>query len=347
MPPMKMQRIVLAARPQGTPVLSDFRLETVEIAEPGEGELLLETVYLSLDPYMRGRMDDAKSYAEPVAIGAVMEGACVARVLRSNNPRFAVGDHVESRFGWVSHAISNGKGLRKLDPARAPVSTALGVLGMPGITAWAGLNLHGRPQAGETIVVSAATGAVGSLVGQLAKIRGLRVVGVAGGETKCRHAVEELGFDACLDHHSGDASTLRKAIAAECPKGVDIYFENVGGKTLEAVLPLMNVHGRIPVCGMIAWYNAGGLGAGASDGPNLLPLAWRSILVKRLSVRGFIITDHYEHFAEFEEEVSAHVRSGTVKYTESVSQGLASAPQAFLDLLKGSNLGKQLVAVNA
>ena len=344
---MKMQRIVLAARPQGTPVLSDFRLETMEIAEPGEGELLLETVYLSLDPYMRGRMDDAKSYAEPVAIGGVMEGACVARVLRSNNPRFAVGDHVESRFGWVSHAISNGKGLRKLDPARAPVSTALGVLGMPGITAWAGLNLHGRPQAGETIVVSAATGAVGSLVGQLAKIRGLRVVGVAGGETKCRHAVEELGFDACLDHRAGDASALRKAIAAECPKGVDIYFENVGGKTLEAVLPLMNVHGRIPVCGMIAWYNAGGLGAGASDGPNLLPLAWRSILVKRLSVRGFIITDHYEHFAEFEEEVSAHVRSGAVKYTESVSQGLASAPQAFLDLLKGSNLGKQLVAVNA
>ncbi len=343
----KMQRVVLAARPDGLPKPSDFRLEESQVPEPGEGELLVQTIWLSLDPYMRGRMDDTKSYAQPVGIGEVMEGGAVAQVIKSNIPRFAEGDVVEARTGWQSHAVSDGAMMRKLDPALAPISTALGVLGMPGITAYAGLKIHGRPKEGETLVVGAATGAVGSLVGQLGKIWGLNVVGVAGSADKCAFAVEELGFDACVDHRSAEsASALRHEIAAAAPNGVDIYFENVGGKTLEAIIPLMNVFGRIPVCGMIAWYNAGGLGAGAADGPNMLPRLWRTILVNRLSVRGFIITDHYDLFPQFVAEVSTHIRDGRIKYRESVAKGLAAAPQAFIDLLQGGNFGKQLVAVS-
>lgn len=345
--PQTMQRIVLAARPQGAPKETDFRLETIDMPEPGEGEFLARTIWLSLDPYMRGRMDDSKSYAAAVQIGAPMEGGCVGEVIASNNPRFKVGDFVEDRFGWQSHAVSNGQGVRKLDPGAAPLSTALGVLGMPGITAYVGLNTHGRPKAGETLVVGAATGAVGSLVGQLAKAQGLRVVGVAGGAEKCAFAVEELGFDACLDHRGAeDVSALRKHMAAACPDGVDIYFENVGGMTLDAVVPLMNVHGRIPVCGMISWYNAGQLGGAVADGPNLLPRVWRTILVNRLSVQGFIITDHFNQFPQFIADVAPMIADGSIKYRESISEGLASAPQAFMNLLKGGNFGKQLVAVS-
>ncbi|MEP1208934.1 MAG: NADP-dependent oxidoreductase [Rhizobiaceae bacterium] len=345
--PTQMQRIVLAARPQGAPKASDFRLETVPMPEPGEGEFLARTIWLSLDPYMRGRMDESKSYAAAVEIDAPMEGGCVAEVIASNNPKFAVGDIVQDYFGWQSHAVSRGEGARKLDPSVAPISTAVGVLGMPGITAYVGLNTHGRPKSGETLVVGAATGAVGSLVGQLAKAQGLRVVGVAGGADKCAYAVDELGFDACLDHRAAaDAKALRKQMAEACPDGVDIYFENVGGKTLEAVMPLMNVHGRIPVCGMIGWYNAGMLGAGIVDGPNLLPKIWRTILVNRLSVQGFIITDHYDQFPNFIREVSALVADGKVVYRESIAEGLENAPQAFMKLLEGGNFGKQLVAVS-
>ncbi|MEM7300903.1 MAG: NADP-dependent oxidoreductase [Pseudomonadota bacterium] len=340
------ERIVLAARPQGLPKLSDFRHEQFDIPEPGEGEFLAKTLWLSLDPYMRGRMDDAKSYADPVGIGDPMEGGTVAEIVVSNHPKFAVGDVVESRLGWQSHAVSDGTMVRKLDPNVAPVSTALGVLGMPGITAYVGLIDHGTPKEGETLVVSAATGAVGSLVGQLGKARGLRVVGVAGGADKCAYAVDELGFDACIDHRAhDDARSLRKAIIDACPKGVDIYFENVGGKTLEAVVPLMNVHGRIPLCGMISWYNSGGLGAGAGEGQNLLPLVWRTILVNRINVRGYIITDHYDRFPDFVREVGGLIAEGKVKYRESISDGLATAPQAFIDLLEGRNFGKQLVRV--
>ena len=248
---------------------------------------------------------------------------------------------------WQSYTLSDGEGVRKLDPSIAPLSTALGVLGMPGITAYVGLNIHGQPKSGETLVVGAATGAVGSLVGQLAKHQGLRVVGVAGGLEKCAYAVDQLGFDACVDHRDvGSVDQLRQRLAKACPEGVDIYFENVGGKTLEAVIPLMNMFGRIPVCGMIGWYNDGGLGAGNTDGPNRLPQLWRSILVNRLNVRGFIVSDHYEHFPQFLRDVAPLVRDGTIIYRETVADGLASAPEAFINLLKGGNFGKQLVAVS-
>lgn len=340
----QMRQIVLASRPQGAATLENFRLETKPVPKPGPGEFLARTLYLSLDPYMRGRMDDTKSYAKSVGIGDVMEGGCVAEVVESNNPNFAVGDTVEWRFGWTSHAVSDGVGVRKVDPSIAPVSTALGVLGMPGITAFVGLNDHGRPKAGETLVVGAATGAVGSLVGQLAKIYGLRAVGVAGGADKCEYAVKELGFDACLDHRAApDAETLRKQIAEACPNGVDIYFENVGGKTLEAVMPLMNIHGRIPICGMISYYEGNKPTTAPTE--DQLPKFWRSILVKRLALRGFIIFDHYDRFPAFLDEVSGYVRDGKVTYRESVTEGIENAPSAFLSLLKGGNFGKQLVKI--
>ena len=343
----QMQRIVLASRPKAAPQPENFRFETAPIPVPGAGQMLVRVIWLSLDPYMRGRMDDGASYAQPVPIGGVMEGGAVGQIVASNIGGFKVGEFVNGPFGWQSHAISDGTKVRKLDPALAPISTAVGVLGMPGITAFVGLNDHGRPKAGETLVVSAATGAVGSLVGQLGKAYDLRVVGVAGGADKCAYAVEELGFDACLDHRAaGDARALRAQMTEACPKGVDIYFENVGGKTLEAVIPLMNVHGRIPICGMISWYNSGGLGAGASEGANLLPQVWRNILVKRLSLRGFIISDHYDRFPDFVKEVSGHIRDGRVKYRESVAEGLAAAPEAFMKLLQGGNFGKQLVRIS-
>lgn len=339
----KMQQIVLASRPEGAPKAENFRLEEAPMPVPGDGEVLAEVVYLSLDPYMRGRMDASRSYASAVEIGSPMEGGCVARIAASNNSKFSPGDYVEARLGWVSHAVHDGKGLRKLDPASAPISTAVGVLGMPGLTAFVGLNDHGRPQAGETLVVGAATGAVGSVVGQLAKIYGLRVVGVAGGAEKCAFAIEELGFDACLDHREPD---LRARMKDACPNGVDIYFENVGGDTLDAVIPLMNVGGRIPVCGMISWYNLGGLGLGGGEGPDNLPKVWRTILVNRLAVRGFIITDHYDRFRAFTEEVSGHIRDGRLKYRETIAEGLANAPDAFMAMLGGGNFGKQLVRIS-
>lgn len=345
--PTEMQRIVLAARPQGTPKLTDFRLETIDMPDPGEGEILVRVIWQSLDPYMRGRMDDSKSYAAAVQIGEPMEAGCVGQVLVSDHPKFSAGDFVEGRFGWQTHAVSNGDGVRKLDPDAAPISTALGVLGMPGLTAYVGLNTHGQPQDGETLVVGAATGAVGSLVGQLAKAQGLRVIGVAGGDRKCSYAINELGFDACLDHRAAkDAADLRKQLKEACPDGVDIYFENVGAKTTEAVMPLMNVGGRIPICGMIGWYNSGGLGAGAATGPNIAPLLWRTILVNRLSVRGFIIFDHYDQYPQFIKDVAPLVKDGTIAYRETIAKGLEAAPQAFIDMLGGGNFGKQLVAVS-
>jgi len=344
--PETMQRIVLAKRPEAAPRPENFRLEEVPMPEPGAGEILVRVLWLSLDPYMRGRMDDTKSYAAPVPIGGTMEGGCVARVLASNNERFAPGDHFTHRFGWCSHAVSDGEGVRKVDAGLAPLSAYLGVLGMPGLTAYAGLNEHGKPKTGETLVVGAATGAVGTVVGQLAKIYGLRAVGVAGGAAKCAYAVEALGFDAYLDHRAApDAGALREQIAAACPDGIDIYFENVGGKTLEAVIPLMNPFGRVPVCGTIAWYDLGGLGMGEVPGPSLLPRVWRSILVNRLTVRGFIVTDHADRFKDFMAEVSGYIRDRRLKYRESITEGLASAPEAFTGLLKGGNSGKTLVKV--
>lgn len=342
----QMKRIVLARRPQGEPVLEDFRQEEDAVPACAEDGILVRVLWQSLDPYMRGRMDESKSYVAAVPVGGTMEAGCVAEVLESQNPKFRAGEIVEGRFGWATHAASDGQGVRKVDPSIAPIQTALGVLGMPGLTAYVGLLDHGRPKEGETLVVSAATGAVGSLVGQLGKIHGLRVVGVAGGPEKCAYAVDELGYDACVDHRAApDAEALREQLAAACPDGVDIYYENVGGKTLDAVIPLMNTWGRIPICGMIAQYNLGGLGMAGGEGPDRLPRLWRTILVQRLTVRGFIIFDHYDRFKDFQRDVSGYMRDGRVKYREWMTEGLENAPRAFLELLKGGNFGKALVKV--
>ena len=335
----RMRRIVLASRPEGRPSEANFRLEEDAVPEPREGEALVRVSWLSLDPYMRGRMDAGPSYAAPVEVGATMEGGTVGEVIAS---RCAIpeGSWVLGQLGWATHAAAPEAALRVIDPEAAPVRTALGVLGMPGFTGWYGLTQIGRPRTGETLVVGAATGAVGSVVGQIAKGRGLRVVGVAGGPEKCAHATDELGFDACLDHRAHDARSLRAALGEAAPEGVDIYYENVGGDTLEAVLPLMRRGGRIPVCGMIAWYDGAG-----RDGPDRLPLAWRTILVRQLLVQGFIIMNHYDRYDEFVSEAAPMVRDGRLKHREDVAEGLDAAPAAFLSMLGGGNFGKQLVRV--
>ena len=341
----QMQQIVLASRPTGAPIQENFRLETAQMPTPGEGEIFVEVSHMSLDPYMRGRMDDAKSYAQPVPVGGKMEGGGVGRVLASNAPAFKEGDHVFGMFGWATHAIADARMCRKIDPDQAPVTTALGVLGMPGFTGWWGFNEYGRPKEGETLLVAAATGPVGSMVGQLAKARGLRAVGVAGGAEKCKLATETFGFDACIDHRGKDAKALRAEIKEAAPKGVDIYFENVGGPVLEAAITSMNPHGRIPVCGMIAWYNAGGLGADAGGQGLTAPKLWRTILVNFLSVNGFIISNHWDRYPDFLAEVAPMIADGRVKYVEDITNGLENAPQAFMDLLTGGNHGKAIVKV--
>ncbi|MFP7569887.1 NADP-dependent oxidoreductase [Marivita sp. S2033] len=334
----QMSRITLARRPEGAPVQDDFKLETGALPEPGKGEVLIEVTHLSLDPYMRGRMDDAKSYAESLEIGDTMTGQGVGRVLKSNADDFAEGDTVTGMTGWASHATLPASVLRKLDGS-VPASTALGVLGMPGLTGWVGLHKYGNPKAGETLVVGAATGPVGSMVGQLAKSLGLRTVAIAGGEEKCRIATETFGFDAAIDHHAhDDAKSLRAAIAEAAPDGVDIYWENVAGQLIEAVLPLMNVHGRIPICGMVAWYGGDNIAE-----ENQLPAMWRSILVNRLQVTGFIIFDHWDEFPEFLADVGPKVEAGEISYLEDVAEGLENAPEAFIAMLKGGNMGKQVV----
>ena len=332
------RRIVLASRPVGEPKPSDFRLEEVPVPQPAPGEVLLRTKWLSLDPYMRGRMSDAPSYAKPVGIGQVMEGGTVNEVVASNNDRFVRGDIVLGHTGWQTHALSNGASLRKLDPKLAPVSTALGVLGMPGMTAYCGLLEIGRPQADETVVVAAASGAVGSVVGQIAKIKGARAVGIAGGPDKCSFVKDELGFEDCIDHRAPDFADRLKAA---CPKGIDVYFENVGGAVFDAVLPLLNPFARIPVCGLIAQYNATEL----PPGPNRLPLLMRNVLTKRLLIRGFIVTDFAARLEDFLRDVSQWVREGRVKYREDVVDGLENAPATLIGLLKGENFGKQLVRI--
>lgn len=332
------QRIALARRPQGHPVPEDFDLRTEPMPEPGEGEVLVEVSHLSLDPYMRGRMDDVKSYAPSVEIGGTMTGQGVGRVLASQAEEFSEGDLVTGMTGWASHACLPGSELRTLSDDLPP-STALGVLGMPGLTGWVGLKRFGMPKAGETLVVAAATGPVGSMVGQLAKAAGLRTVAIAGGPEKCALARDTFGFDAAIDHRAHDtASDLRKAIAAEAPDGVDIYWENVGGKVLEAVLPLMNTHGRIPVCGMISWY-----GGVDGDGTDRLPQMWRAVLVKRLRVSGFIIFDHWDDYPAFLKEVGPKVAKGEISYLEDVAEGLENMVPAFISMLKGGNMGKQIV----
>jgi NADPH-dependent curcumin reductase len=334
------RRIVLAARPKAAADLNCFRLETVPIGVPLDGEVLLRTEWLSLDPYMRGRMSDAPSYAAPVAVGDTMLGGTIASVEQSLNPNFRVGEWVLSANGWQEFAISNGDGLAKLPAALPRPSYALGVMGMPGFTAYVGLLDIGKPRAGETVVVAAATGAVGSVVGQIAKIKGCRVVGVAGGAEKCAWAVERLGFDACVDHRS---PTFDAELAAACAAGIDVYYENVGGKVFRAVLELLNPHARIPLCGLISQYNEPPQAAQRETVRALM----RAILVKRMTLQGFIISDGFAHRrAEFLEAMTGWLQEGRVKYREDVVEGLENAPSAFLGLLAGRNFGKLVVRVD-
>jgi NADPH-dependent curcumin reductase len=303
------------------------------------GGLLLRVLYLSLDPYMRGRMDDRKSYAKPVGLGEVMTGESVCEVIASDQTGYAVGDIVLAHTGWRTHAASAGAALRKLNPAVAPITTGLGVLGMPGFTAYAGLNLIGKPKPGETVVVAAASGPVGSLVGQLAKLSGAKAVGIAGGPEKCRAVVEEFHFDAAVDHRAPD---FAEKLAAACPNGIDIYFENVGGAVWQAVLPLLNTFARVPVCGLIAQYNA----TGPAPGPNLLPATMRAVLSKSLTLRGYINYEFAaEHYAAFLRTVGAAVADGRIRYREDITDGFENAPAAFIGMLEGRNFGKSLVRV--
>ena len=332
-------QVRLARRPQGEPTDDTYSFEDHELPELTDGQLLLRVVYLSLDPYMRGRMSDAPSYAAPVEIGDVMVGATVCLVEESRHPDFAEGDWVLSYSGWQTHAISDGRGLRKLDAGAVPVSTALGVLGMPGFTAYAGLLEIGRPQQGETVVVAAATGPVGSAVGQLARVKGARAVGIAGGEQKRQALLDEFGFDVALDHRS---PTFAEDLAAAVPDGIDVYFENVGGPVAREVFKHVNLYARVPVCGLVADYNR----TSAPEGPDRLPGFMGLVLRKSLTVRGFIQSEFVEsHTRDFVREMSGWVADGSVRYREDVAEGLDSAPEAFRGLLAGRNFGKQLVRV--
>ncbi len=328
------RQIRLKSRPVGAPTTGNFELVDAAMPAVGDGGVLRRTIYLSLDPYMRGRMNDAKSYAPPVNIGDVMCGHTVSEVIESNNREFRPGDLVAGYDGWQQFAVSSGKELRKLDPAAAPISTAIGVLGMPGMTAFVGLIDIGKPQAGETVVVSAASGAVGSVVGQLAKAHGCRAVGVAGSDDKCRHVTNELGFDACVNYKGGD---LVGALTKACPNGIDVYFENVGGAVFDAVLRLLNRGARIPLCGIIADYNA----TAPQPRPSLLPL-----LVSRATLQGFIVSDHVDRFGAALQELAPLVRAGRIKYREDIADGLDAAPGAFIGMLDGRNFGKMLVRVS-
>lgn len=331
-------RILLDSRPHGEPTSDNFRIETVPVPEPGEGEVLLRTIYLSLDPYMRGRMSDAKSYAAPVEVGAVMEGGTVAEVVESRDPSLQPGDIVLSHVGWQTYGVAPANQVRKLDPARAPISTAVGVLGMPGFTAYAGLLEIGRPQPGETVVVAAAAGPVGSTVGQIARIKGARAVGIAGGPEKVAW-LEELGFDVALDHRS---PTFREDLKAAVPDGIDVYFENVGGHVWDAVLPRLNTYARVPVCGLVAHYNETELPPGPDRSGRLMT----AILTKSLTIRGFIQNEFVSsHYKAFQAEAAAWIADGSLRYKEDVVTGIDNAPEAFFGLLKGKNFGKLVVQV--
>ncbi len=334
------RRIVLAERPKGMPDENTLKLETTDIPEPGAGEMLLRTVWLSLDPYMRGRMNDAKSYAQPVEIGGVMTGQVVAEVVASNLEGYHPGDMVLSGSGWQDYAVSDGTMVINLGKEPKNPSWSLGILGMPGYTAYAGLLKIGEPKPGETVVVAAASGPVGATVGQIAKIKGCRVVGVAGGPEKCAHVVDNLGFDACIDHKADD---FAKQLAAACPDGIDVYFENVGGKVLYGVLPLLNPFARMPVCGVVSWYNLPGL----PQGPDMGPAIMGTILRMKVKVQGFIIFDSFglDTYREFASDMTKWLEEGKVRYKEQVVDGLEHAPQALNDLLVGKSFGKMVVRV--
>lgn len=337
---MKSTQIRLAARPHGEPDDCCFATEVVELPELEDGQVLLRVVYLSLDPYMRGRMSAARSYAAPMEVGDVMVGGTVCEVVESREPALPVGSWVLSYSGWQTHAVATRAEVRPLDPSAAPVTTALGVLGMPGLTAYSGLLEIGRPREGETVVVAAATGPVGSAVGQIAKLKGARTVGVAGGPEKCAMLLDDFGFDAAVDHRS---PTFRDDLKAAVPDGIDVYFENVGGAVLDAVLPRLNKYARIPVCGLVAGYNATAL----PDGPDRMGWFLTQVLTRSLTVRGFIVDEFQRsHGRDFVRDMTQWVREGSVRYREDVVEGLDSAPEAFRGLLRGENLGKLLVRVS-
>ena len=332
-------QIVLASRPTGRPSHENFSLVCTPLPVPGDGQVLLKIRYLSLDPYMRGRMSAAKSYAAPVELGQVMEGGTVGEVLESRHPDYTAGDFVLSHSGWQAFAVADGTGLRKLNPQDAPVTTALGVLGMPGFTAYAGLLTIGQPKPGETVVVAAASGPVGATVGQIARIKGARAIGIAGGPEKCALVREEFGFDAVIDHRSPNlAVELRTA----CPEGIDVYFENVGGKVWDAVFPLLNTFARIPVCGLVAQYNS----TGPFEGPDRLPVLMHDVLSKSLTVRGFIQREFSAQRPAFYRDMAGWIAEGRVKYKEDIVEGLENAPEALIGLLEGRNFGKLIVQVS-
>ncbi|MBB6164478.1 hypothetical protein HNQ72_004323 [Rhizobium wenxiniae] len=333
-----IRRIVLASRPVGPPKPANFRLEEVPMPEVPNDHVLLETIYLSLDPYMRGRMSDAKSYVDPIAIDDVMVGATVSRIKQSRNLNWKEGDIVVGSSGWQTHAISDGSDLRGIDPHAAPMSTGLGVLGMTGFSAYAGLRNIGRPKPRETVVVAAASGAVGSVVGQLARIDGARI-GIAGGAEKCAFVKNELGFDAAIDHCDPD---FAQQLAEACPDGIDVYFENVGGAVWDAVLPLLNNFGRVPLCGTISHYNDEALGPPSVD---RLPASIKVIQQKSITVRGFMNVEFIAQHTTFLEEAAGWVADGMLKYREDIVDGLDNAPTAFIGLLEGRNFGKLIVRV--
>ena len=338
--PMTTKAITLARRPVGDPTPEDFALVERSCPDPGPGQVRLETLWLSLDPYMRGRMSAARSYAKSVEVGEVMVGQGIARVESSQHPDHRAGDIVLAPTGWQTATLSDGTGLVRLDPVPQPVTAALGVLGMPGMTAYSGLQEIGKPKPGETVAVAAATGPVGATVGQIAKLRGCRTVGIAGGAEKCRLLTETFGFDAAVDHRAPDfAERLKQA----CPDGIDVYFENVGGAVFAAVLPLLNDFARIPVCGLVAQYNATEL----PPGPNRVPELMRAVLSRRLTLRGFIVWDFAHLENEFRREVGAWVRDGRITFLEHRIEGLENAPQGLIDMLAGRNTGKVVVKIAA
>ncbi len=328
------KQVLLASRPQGRVTEENFRIVEAPVGRPAAGEVLVRNEWLSLDPYMRGRMNDAKSYVPPVQLGEVMVGQTVGEVIESQDPRFKPGDKVLSPLGWQLYGVAKGKELTPIDVNRAPASYYLGVLGMPGLTAWLGLSEIGQPKAGETVVVSAASGAVGSVVGQLAKIRGCRVVGIAGGKAKCDYVVRELGFDACVDYRAGN---LLQDLRQACPKGVDVDFENVGGEILDTLLSIMNPFSRIVLCGLIADYDV-------SEPHGYKRL--RSVLVNRIRMQGMIVFDWKHRYAEALEALAGHLAEGKLNYRESVVHGLDNAPGGLIALLKGEHFGKQLVKLD-
>ena len=330
------RQILLAARPVGFPKDSDFKLVENPLPTPGDGQILVRSIYLSVDPYMRGRMNDVKSYAPPVQIGEVMGGGVVAKVVASNNPAFKEGDIVEGMFGWQDYAVSPGQGVRKIDPSLAPISTALGVLGMPGLTAYFGLLEIGKPKTGETVVVSGAAGAVGSIVGQIAKIKGCRVVGIAGGDDKIAYLTGELGFDGAFNYKT--TSDYYEKLKELCPGGVDVYFDNVGGEITDAVFRLINPKARISICGQISQYNL--------EKPEMGPrLILTSLLVKQARAEGFLVFQFLERYPEGLSQMAQWVKEGKLKYKEDIEEGIENTPRAFMAMLKGRNIGKQLVKV--